>query len=66
MDPTRARTREVQPEQLTKALADEVGIPFLDQIKPADVPAQMIDAVKPLFPEGIRLRWAPVLSALRP
>ncbi|MFO0931387.1 MAG: CvpA family protein [Planctomycetota bacterium] len=27
--------------------------------------AQMIDAVKPLFPEGIRLRWAPVLSALR-
>jgi hypothetical protein len=27
--------------------------------------AQMIDAVKPLFPEGIRLQWAPVLSALR-
>jgi general secretion pathway protein E len=42
-------TREVQPEQLTKALAEEVGIPFLDQIKPADVPAQMIDAVPITF-----------------
>jgi membrane protein required for colicin V production len=26
--------------------------------------AQAIDAVKPLFPDGIRERWAPVLSAL--
>lgn len=28
--------------------------------------AQTIDAVKPLFPEGIRSRWARVLTALRP
>lgn len=26
--------------------------------------AQAIDAVRPLFPDGIRERWAPVLSAL--
>ncbi len=42
-------TREVQPEQLAKALADEVGIAYLDQIRPADVPASMIDLVPITF-----------------
>lgn len=42
-------TREVQPEQIGKALADEVGIPFIEQIRPGDVPASMIEAVPITF-----------------
>jgi general secretion pathway protein E len=42
-------TREIQPEQVTKALADEVGIPYLEQIRHGDVPASMIDAVPITF-----------------
>ena len=26
--------------------------------------AKMVEAVKPLFPEGVRARWAPVLECL--
>ena len=59
-------TREVQPEQLTKALADEVGIPFLDQIKPADVPAQMIDAVPITFARQHKLLALGGLDPSRP
>jgi general secretion pathway protein E len=42
-------TREVQPEQISKALAEEVGIPFLEQIRHGDVPSSMIDAVPITF-----------------
>jgi general secretion pathway protein E len=59
-------TREVQPEQLTKALADEVGIPFLDQIKPADVPAPLIDAVPITFARQHKLLALGGLDSSRP
>ncbi|GAB4201963.1 MAG: hypothetical protein OHK0013_14650 [Sandaracinaceae bacterium] len=42
-------TREVQPEQISKALADEVGIPFIEQIRHGDVPSSMVDAVPITF-----------------
>jgi general secretion pathway protein E len=42
-------TREVQPEQISKALAEEMGIPFLEQIRHGDVPASMIDVVPITF-----------------
>ncbi len=59
-------TRELPPEQVTKALADEVGIPFLDQIKPGDVPAQMIDAVPITFARQHKLLALGWLDPTRP
>lgn len=59
-------TRELPPEQVTKALADEVGIPFLEQIKPADVPAQMIDTVPITFARQHKLLALGWLDPSRP
>lgn len=41
--------------EVREALADSTSARYM---------AQMIDAVKPLFPEGVRRRWSPVLDAL--
>ena len=59
-------TRELPPEQVAKALADEVGIPFLDQIKPGDVPAQMIDTVPITFARQHKLLALGWLDPSRP
>jgi general secretion pathway protein E len=59
-------TREVQPEQVTKALAEEVGIPFVDQIKHGDVPAQMIDTVPITFARQHKLLALGYLDPSRP
>ncbi len=48
-------TRELPPEQVTRALADEVGVAFVDPIKAAEVPAELVDAVPITFARQHRL-----------
>src|SRR5262245_12404587 len=61
-------SRETEPGPVVRALADEVGIPFIEAIKPEDVAQDLIDKVPitfarqhrvlPLSDDGSRVRVA--------
>src|ERR1043165_7045322 len=59
-------SRETEPGPIVRALADEVGIPFMETLKPEDVSQELIDKVPitfarqhrvlPLSDDGVRVR----------
>lgn len=42
-------TREVEPQVIVRALADEVGVPFLEKIKAEDIPPHLVDLIPITF-----------------
>ncbi len=42
-------TREVEPQVIVRALADEVGVPYLEKIKAEDIPPHLVDLIPITF-----------------
>jgi general secretion pathway protein E len=47
--------REVEPNVIVRALADEVGVPFLEKIRAEDVPASLVEKIPITFARQHRL-----------